>query len=194
MNDQPQPGSHHPRYASVERDDNIVRPAMSPSRRSALRFLPLALGAFAGVLLVIIGAALLSRRSDATQPPSVTPTARQICGDLMTQQYSDLYGLLSVAQKTVGSGDQFAASQRQLDAQLGATHACASTIAGQDASSASLMLTLTRGSSAAVDVRVQLTFERGAWRIADYDSSQVAAPSRQVSHQLSLVRSMSNGG
>ena len=180
MNDRPQPGS---RYRSEEK----VTP---PGRHRTLRFLPLALGTVAGVLLVIIAATLLSHRSDAIQPPSVAPTARQICDDLTTQRYSDLYGLLSRAQKAVGSSDQFAASQRLLDAQRGATHACAYTVAGQDTASATLTLTITRGSSSATSAQLRLTFEQNAWRITDYDSSLVAAPSRQFSR----VRSMSDGG
>jgi hypothetical protein len=180
LNDRPQPGS---RYRGEEK-------ATSPGRHSTLRFLPLALGTVAGVLLVIIAATLLSHRSDATQPPSVAPTARQICDDLTTQRYSDLYSLLSRARKAVGSSDQFAASQRLLDAQRGATHVCAYTIAGQDTASATLTLTLTRGSSAATAAQMRLTFEQNAWRIADYDSALVAAPSSQFSR----VRSMPNGG
>jgi len=180
MNDRPQPGS---RYRSEEK-------ATPPGRYRTLRFLPLALGTAAGILIVIVVATLLSHRSDATQPPAVAPTARQICDDLTTQQYSDLYGLLSDAQKAVGSSDQFAASQRLLDAQRGATHACAYTIAGQDAASATLTLTLTRGSSAATPAQMRLMFEQNVWRIADYDSSLVAVPSRQ----FSWVRSISNGG
>ena len=180
MNDRPQPGSH---YRSEEK-------ATPPGRYRTLRFLPLALGTVAGVLLVIVAATLLSHRSDTTQPPAVAPTARQICDDLTTQHYSDLYGLLSHAQKAVGSSDQFAASQRLLDAQRGATHACAYTIAGQDTASATLTLALTRGSSSATAAQMQLTFEQNAWRIADYDSSLVAAPTGQFSR----APSMSNGG
>ncbi len=180
MNDRPQPGSH---YHSEGK-------ATPPGRYRTLRFLPLALGTVAGVLLVIIAATLLSHRSDATQPPAVAPTARQICDDLTTQRYSDLYSLLSRAQKAVGSSDQFAASQRLLDAQRGATRACTYTIARQDTTSATLTLALARGSSSATAAQMQLTFEQNAWRIVDYDSSLVAAPSRQFSR----APSMSNGG
>ncbi len=184
MNDRPQPGS---RYRS---EDKTVPLATPPERHSTLRFLPLALGTVAGVLLVIVAATLLSHRSAATQPPAVAPTARQICDDLTMQRYSDLYSLLSRAQKAVGSSDQFAASQRLLDAQRGATHACTYTVAGQDTASATLTLTLTRGSSAATAAQMRLTFEQNAWRIADYDSALVSMPTGQ----FSWAPSMSNGG
>lgn len=202
MNDRPQPGRRHPYYASAEanaeRDDDSARPpayagragAMSPSRRHALQFLPVTLGVVAGIVLVIVATMLLSHKSDAANPPSVAPTARQICSALTTQRYGDLYRLLSHAQQAIGPSDQFAAAQRQLDAELGTVHACAYTITGQDAASATLALTLTRGSSPAASAPVRLTFEQNAWRIADYDSSLVAVPSRQ----LSRVLSPSNGG
>ena len=202
MNDRPQPGRHHPYYASAEADaeryEGSAPPpahvsragARSPRRRQAHQFLPVTLGVVAGIVLVIVATMLLSHRSDATTPPSVAPTARQICSSLTTQQYGDLYGLLSHAQQAIGSSDQFAAAQRQLDAQFGKVHTCAYTVTGQDAASATLTLTLTRGSSPAAPAPVRLTFEQNAWRIADYDSSLVAVPSRQLSHVLSP----SNGG
>lgn len=203
MNDRPQPGRRHPYYASAEAnaeryEGSAPPPAHAgrvgaispPPRRQVLQFLPVTLGVVAGIVLVIVAMMLLSHRSDAANPPSVAPTARQICSTLTTQRYGDLYGLLSHAQQAIGSSDQFTAAQRQLDAQFGAVHTCAYTVTGQSAASATLTLTLTRGSAPAATAPVRLTFEQNAWRIADYDSSLVAVPSRQVSRVLSP----SNGG
>lgn len=148
---------------------------ITPARRNAPQWLPLALGVVAGILLVTLGIALFSRlTATPTNSPSVAPVARQICSDLTTQQYDDLYGLLSTAEQTVGTRDQFGASQRQLDAQLGTAHACSYTVAGQDASSATLSLMLARGAEMATTAQVKLALEQSRWRIADYDSSLVA--------------------
>ena len=150
---------------------------ITPARRNAPRWLPLALGVAAGVLLVTLGIAVLSRlTATSTSSPSVAPVARQICSDLTTQQYDDLYRLLSTAEQEVGTHDQFVASQRQLDAQLGTAHECGYTVAGQDASSATLTLTLARGTVMAAQAQVKLTLEENHWRIADYDSSLVVIP------------------
>ena len=150
---------------------------ITPARRNAPRWLPLALGVAAGILLVVLGIALFSRlAATPTNSPSVAPVARQICSDLTTQQYDDLYGLLSTTEQAVGARDQFVASQRQLDAQLGTARTCSYTVAGQDASSATLTLTFARGTVMATTAQVKLTLERNHWRIADYDSSLVATP------------------
>ncbi len=145
-----------------------------PTRRSTPRWLPLTLGVVAGIILVILGITLLSRvTAPPTNSPAVGPVARQICSDLTAQQYGDLYGLLSTAEQALGTQNQFVASQRQLDAQLGTARACSSTVAGQGASSATLTLTLARGTLMATSAQAQLTLEQNRWRIADYDSSAV---------------------
>lgn len=150
---------------------------ITPTRRGTPQWLPLVLGVTAGILLVILGIALLSRVTAlSTNSPSAAPVAHQICGDLTTQQYGDLYGLLSTSEQAVGARDQFVASQRQLDAQLGAARSCGATVANQDDSSATLTLTLTRGTAAAAAAQVKLTLEQNHWRIADYDSSLVVIP------------------
>jgi len=150
---------------------------ITPTRWNTPRWLPLALGVAAGVLLVLLGIAVLSRlTTTSTSSLSVAPVARQLCSDLTTQQYDDLYGLLSTAEQAVGTHDQFVASQRQLDAQLGTAHECSYTVAGQDASSATLTLTLARGTVMATLAQVKLTLEQNHWRIADYDSSLVVIP------------------
>jgi len=150
---------------------------ITSAARNAPQWLPLALGVAAGILLVILGIALLSRlTSTPTNSPSVAPVARQICSDLTTQQYDHLYGLLSTAEQAVGARDQFVASQRQLDAQLGTAHACGYTVAGQDTSGATLTLTLARGTEMAATAQVKLALEQNHWRIADYDSSLVVMP------------------
>ena len=147
---------------------------ITPTRRNPPQWLPLALGVVAGILLVVLGIALFSRlTAPATNSPSVAPVARQICSDLTTQQYDDLYGLLATAEQAVGTRDQFVASQRQLDAHLGTAHTCTYTVAGQDASSATINLTLARGTVMATSAQVKLTLEQHHWRIADYDSSLV---------------------
>lgn len=147
---------------------------ITPARRNTPQWLPLALGVAAGILLVVLGIAILSRlTATSTNSPAVAPVARQICSDLTTQQYDDLYGLLSTAEQAVGSRDQFVASQRQLDAQLGTARTCSYTVAGQDVGSATLTLTLARGSEMAATAQVKLTLEQNHWRIADYDSSLV---------------------
>ena len=154
---------------------------IAPARWNTPRWLPLALGVAAGVLLVILGIAVLSRlTATSTNSPSVAPVARQIYSDLTTQQYDDLYGLLATSEQAVGTRDQFVASQRQLDAQLGTAHACSYTVAGQDASSATLTLTLARGTVMATQAQVKLTLEQNHWRIADYDSSLVVVPGRMA--------------
>lgn len=182
MNDRPQRGSRYPDYPDYARSERRDRPdiAARPAPRRALRFLPVVLGMVAGVALVIVGLSLLSRGSATAQPPSFTPTARQVCNDLTAQRYDDLYGLLSTAQQQIGPRDQFVAVQRQLDAQLGATHTCAYSAAQQDASHVTLTLTLTRGAAPAAQAQAQLTYERNGWRISDYDSALVAAPGRQA--------------
>ncbi|HEY7342562.1 MAG TPA: hypothetical protein VH591_16935 [Ktedonobacterales bacterium] len=150
---------------------------ITPTRRNTPRWLPLALGVAAGILVVVLGIALVSRLSaTSTNSPSVTPVARQICSDLTTQHYDDLYGLLSNAEQAVGTRDQFVASQRQLDAQLGTARACSYTVGTQDVSSATLTLTLARGTLMVTQARVKLTLEQNHWRIADYDSSLVVIP------------------
>lgn len=150
---------------------------ITPTRRNAPQWLPLALGVVAGILLVILGIALFSRlTATATNSPSVAPVSRQICGDLTTQQYEHLYGLLATTEQAVGTRDQFVASQRQLDAQLGTARTCGYTVGAQDASSATLTLTLVRGTEMATQAQVKLTLEQNHWRIADYDSSLVAMP------------------
>ena len=147
---------------------------ITSTRWNTPRWLPLALGVVAGILVVILGVALVSRvTATSTNSPSVAPVARQICSDLTTQQYDDLYGLLSTTEQAVGTRDQFVANQRQLDAQLGTAHACSYTVARQDASSATLTLTLARGTVMATTAQVKLTLEQNHWRIADYDSSLV---------------------
>ena len=154
---------------------------IAPARRNAPQWLPLALGVVAGILVVILGIALVSRvTATSTNSPSVAPVASQICSDLTTQQYDDLYGLLSSAEQAVGSRDQFVASQRQLDAQLGTAHECSYTVAEQDASSATLTLTLARGTEMATTAQVKLTLEQNHWRIADYDSSLVVIPGHEA--------------
>ena len=150
---------------------------ITPTRRNAPQWLPLALGVVAGILLVFLGIALFSRlTATASTSPSVAPVAHQICSDLTTQQYNDLHGLLSTAEQALGTRDQFVASQRQLDAQLGTAHTCNYTVAGQDVSSATLTFTLARGTEMATTAQVKLTLEQNHWRIADYDSSLVAIP------------------
>jgi hypothetical protein len=166
MNNYPQPGSR-----SRQRWKSTTMPS----------WLPLTLGALAGVALVLLGATLLAHRPVSAQPPSLDPTARRICADLTTQQYGDLYDLLSRAEQTIGSSDQFAASQRQLDAQLGTARDCAYHVTSQDAANATLALTLTRGTANATNPHVRLTVEQQTWRIADYDSSLVVAPVGQFS-------------
>jgi hypothetical protein len=154
---------------------------ITPTRRTAPQWLPLALGVVAGILLVFLGITLFSRLTvTPTNSPSVAPVARQICSDLTTQQYDDLYGLLSTTEQAVGARDQFVASQRQLDAQLGTAHACSYTVAGQDASGATLTLALARGAEMATTAQVKLSLEQNHWRIADYDSSLVAMPGHAV--------------
>ena len=181
MNDRPQPGS---RYASpVRYRDADAGPT---ARRSALQALPLLLGAVAGIALVVLVMALLSQQSASPQSPSVAPTARQLCADLTAQRYDDLYELLAPALQTVGSRPQFVASQRQLDAQRGVARACSYSVAEQDATNAALTLTITRGSAAATSGQVRLTYEGNSWRIADFDSSLVAAPRDQFSGAPSL--------
>ncbi len=150
---------------------------IAPARRNMPQWLPLALGVVAGILLVVLGITLYSRlTATSTNSPAVAPVARLICSDLTTQRYDDLYGLLSATERTVGTRDQFVASQRQLDAQLGTARACSYTVAGQDASSATLTLTLARGTVMATPAQVKLSLEQSHWRIADYDSSLVVMP------------------
>lgn len=183
MHDYPKSGSH---YVT---NDNTVPPSVIAGRtrivpstsRGTLRFLPVALGAVAGVILVIVAVELVSHRSDAAQPPAVAPIARQICSDLTAQRYDALYGLLAPTQQAIGSSSQFAASQRQLDAQLGVVRACVYSVTAQNTQSATLTLTLTRGASPGTVGQVQLIYDQKAWRIADYDSSLVAAPGDQRS-------------
>lgn len=178
MNDRPQRGNRYPDYPDYAHSERRERPntAARPAPRRALRFLSVALGMVAGVALVIVGLSLLSHGSATAQPPSFTPTARQVCNDLTTQRYDDLYGLLSTAQQQIGPRDQFVAVQRQLDAQFGATHTCAYSAAQQDASHVTLTLTLTRGSAPAAKAQAQLTYDQQGWRISDYDTALVAAP------------------
>jgi len=181
MNDRPQPGSRSPDYARAGRDERrAYEVAPKPAPRRALRILPVALGILAGVVLVIVGATLLSHGSGAAQPPSFTPTARQVCDDLTAQRYDDLYGLLSPAQQQIGPSDQFVAVQRQLDAELGATHTCVYSAAQQDVSHVTLTLTLTRGSAPAAKAQAQLTYEQQGWRISDYNTSLVVAPTQRA--------------
>lgn len=198
MNDRPTPGS---RYRSRDSYDErtippgmrVSHPSITPSaRQRVLRFRPVALGAVAGVLLVIVGVAFFSHRT--TSPPlvPVDRNARQLCSDLTTQQYDDLYSMLSTAEQGVGSRDQFVASQRQLDVQLGAVSGCAYTLVSQDAANARISLRLTRGSSPTTAATVRLVMQGSEWRIADYDSSLVAMPGVNV--QFSRVWSISNGG
>jgi len=72
---------------------------ITPTRWNTPRWLPLALGVAAGVLLVILGVTLLSRlTATPANSPAVAPVARQICSDLTTQQYDDLYGLLATTE------------------------------------------------------------------------------------------------
>lgn len=150
---------------------------ITSARWNTPRWLPLALGVVAGVLLVILGVALLSRlTATPTISPSVAPVAHQLCSDLTAQHYDDLYGLLSTAEQAVGTRDQFVASQRQLDAQLGTARACSYAVGAQDPSSATLTLTLARGTQMATTAQVKLTLEQNHWRIADYDSSLVMIP------------------
>jgi hypothetical protein len=145
------------------------------TRRKTPQWAPLALGVAVGLALVVLGVTLLTHRpSESLKSPPVAPVVRQICSDLTAQRYDDLYGLLSTAEQAIGTRDQFAASQRQLDAQLGTARTCMYSAAVQDARSASLTLTLTRGTSVATSGQVRLTVERNAWRIAVYDSSLVA--------------------
>ncbi|HET8909031.1 MAG TPA: hypothetical protein VFN11_18905 [Ktedonobacterales bacterium] len=190
MNDRPQPGS---RYRAARREDRVVSSSTEAERSSAawtarqsiLRIVPMALGVAAGVLLVFIGFTLFSGRSSAVKSPSVDPVARQLCGDLTAQQYDDLYGLLASSEQSLGPKDQFIASQRQLDAQLGTARSCTYQVSGQDATGATLTLHLARGTSSAAPAPVRLTLQIGVWRIADFDSSLVVAPRRQFSRMES---------
>ncbi len=181
MNDRPTPGRRARGSADYE---GTVPPARGADRAGAMppaqwrtpRWLPLALGVVVGLALVMVAVGLFSHRSEASSP-SAAPLARQICDDLTTQRYGDLYGLLTSDEQAVGTRDQFTASQQQLDAQLGTARTCAYTVSGQDASSATLTVTLARGTSAASQGQVRLTLEGNVWRISDYDSSLVAIPS-----------------
>ena len=196
MNDRPPPGSryrHAGRSGDMTVPPGVIAPRHAtppPARRSALQWLPLALGSLVGVALVIVGLAIFSRQSATAQSPSVAPTAHQICTDLTAQRYDDLYTLLAQGQKSLGTSDQFAASQRQLDAQLGTVSACTYSVPQLDSTSATLTLTLTRGTSAATPGQIRLTLEQNVWRIADYDSSLVD----MHMPQFSRVGSISNGG
>lgn len=198
MNDRPTPGSH---YRSQDRFDDSAIPSRmrasqvattSPARQSALRILPWALGMVTGVLLVLVGVAIFSHRNNAPPLVPVDRNARQLCADLTTQRYDDLYTMLSTAEQGVGPRDQFVASQRQLDVQLGAVSGCAYTVVSQDAANAKLLLQITRGSSPAAAATVRLVMQGSDWRIADYDSSLVAAPGSIA--QFSRVWSISSGG
>jgi hypothetical protein len=190
MHDRPQPGS---RYGVARREDRVVSSSADSGRSSAgwtmggstLRIVPMALGVAAGVLLVFIGFTLFSGRSSAVKSPSVDPVARELCSDLTAQRYDDLYGLLASSEQSLGPKDQFVASQRQLDAQLGTARSCNYQVTGQDATSANLTLQLARGTSSAAPAPVRLTLQAGVWRIADYDSSLVVAPRRQFSRMES---------
>ena len=184
MNDRTPPGSRYPTNARLERPERYEGVA-KPAPRRTLQALPVTLGLVAGVLLVIVGATLLSRgstppaNSTAAKTPAFAPTARQLCDDLTAQRYDDLYGLLAPAQQQIGPRDQFVAVQRQLDAQLGAVRTCVYQASQQDAGHVTLTLSLTRGSSSAAPVttaQAQLTWEQQGWRISDYDTSLVAAP------------------
>jgi hypothetical protein len=181
MNDRTPPGSRYPTYARPERPERYEGTA-KPAPRRTLQVLPVALGLVAGVLLVIVGAMLLSRSSAPStastnaKTPAFAPTARQLCDDLTSQRYDDLYSLLAPAQQQIGPRDQFVAVQRQLDAQLGAVHSCVYSASQRDANHVSLTLSLTRGSSSGAKAQAQLAYEEQGWRISDYDTSLVAAP------------------
>ena len=182
MNDRTPPGSRYSTYARPERSERYEGTA-KPAPRRTLQALPVALGLVAGVLLVIVGATLLSRgstpptASTTAKTPAFAPTARQLCDDLTSQRYDDLYSLLDPAQQQIGPRDQFVAVQRQLDAQLGAVQTCAYSVSQQDARHVTLTLKITRGSAPTAKAQAQLTYEQQGWRISDYDTSLVAAPS-----------------
>lgn len=158
--------------------DSRAIPPAAPPKNETLPFwrqLPIILGAATGVGLcvIVLLVSLLLTHAQPTPPPDPTPTARTLCADLQTHDYTATYALLSARLRAQGTATQFAASQRRLDIQRGQVTSCTPTIQHADSAQATVSITLTRGSAAAQIASATLIYEAGAWAIDAYDPALV---------------------
>jgi hypothetical protein len=134
------------------------------------------LGAVAGVVLCGAAFGIGSLLGPHTADPSLT--GQTLCGDLTSQNYTALYGLLSARQRALGTQAQFVASQRQLDALRGRASQCGFSLAGQDSASAELALTVTRGSAGPLSSDVRLLLDGSSWHVDTFDGGVVSRDAR----------------
>jgi hypothetical protein len=148
----------------------------SPGWLGIARRFPLVLGVGAGIALCLLGAltlALLRGGASVVSLPAPAPVAQQICADLQHQDYTDLYTLLSAAQRSTGDAAQFAASQRQLDVASGAVTSCSVAVVESTGGKADVRFSVTRAQTGASTGQGSLVYESNSWRLDAYDASTV---------------------
>lgn len=134
---------------------------------------PLMLGFISGILLCagVFAALPLLRGGPAEHArPSPQTAANEVCAALRKQDYPSLYGLLSSGQRTTGTQDQFAASQRQLDITEGYARTCSAAIRTVDSEQANVTFVVTRGGNSAIDGVAHMIYEQGSWKLDTYDA------------------------
>jgi hypothetical protein len=147
-----------------------------PRPMRLLGFFPLALGCVAGILVCAVGFVVLTLLHDQPQQralPAPQPAASAVCSALQKQDYAGLYGLLSSAQRSTGTAQQFAASQRQLDIAEGSAQTCAASVRVVDGGQANVVFVVSRTVSGGKSGTARMVYEQGAWKLDAYDSQVV---------------------
>lgn len=132
---------------------------------------PIFLGAVTGILVCVVGFALLQLNMPKAAQPQ--PIARALCTQLETHDYAGAYGALSAHLRSVGTQAQFISSQRELDIVQGAVTQCAYTVTSQDSGQALMTFSVSRTKAGGRTGTVRLVLEGDAWKIDDYDASVV---------------------
>ena len=148
-------------------------PPASPSQSFVRRQLGIILGAVAGIVLSVAALLVLSVIRATTPVPAPDATARALCADLQSRDYTALYMLLAPDLQATGTPSQFAASQQELDITAGRVTVCAFRIQRAVSDDATLMVTVQRGDGAPTTSDVALRYTNNAWRIGSYDSSDI---------------------
>jgi hypothetical protein len=134
------------------------------------RGLMVLLAALMGALLAVGLAAFLVFGS---QTGTASLAAERFCGVLVAHDYATAYADLSQALQKEGTEEQFAVSQETLDRLRGPATACTFSGARVQGSRATFTLQVTRQGTGRSSGTLTLVFERGDWKVSDYDASAI---------------------
>jgi hypothetical protein len=141
-----------------------------PESRGPARAQIVLLAALGGVVLAVALAAFLVFGS---QTGTASVAAQHFCDAIVAQDYATAYADLSQTLQQEGTEAQFAASQQDLDRMRGRATACTFTNAHIATATASFTLLVTRSGTGRAGGTAHLVFERGMWKVADYDSNVI---------------------